>query len=85
MMGVPCEGHVLVHGDSISIVFSTAISESILKNELQTLAYYLIREGVARDEWRTYYVTTLTKVLPHGEKIRGFVKKMIHRIFRIFQ
>ena len=48
-----------------------------------------MREGVARDEWRTAYVNTneneadlLTKPLPNGEKRRKFVKKVLHHIFR---
>ena len=48
----------------------------------------MIREGVARDEWRTAYVNThdneadlLTKKLPSGPKRKGFVMRLIHNIF----
>ena len=47
-----------------------------------------MREGVARDEWRTAYVNMhenpadlLTKVLPMREKQRGFVRMLQHYIF----
>ena len=49
----------------------------------------MVREGAARDEWRTTYVNTndneadlLTKQLPSGDKRRGFVMNLIHHIFR---
>ena len=67
---------------------NTSIPESTLNKKLQSIAYHLIREGVARDIWRTVYVNTsenpadlLTKVLPMGEKRRGFVKMLQHHIF----
>ena len=49
-----------------------------------------MREGVARDEWRTSYVNThdniadlLTKQLPAGEKRKGFVRKILHHIYSV--
>ena len=66
------------------------ISGFALKKKSQTIAYHFVREGAARDEWRTSYVDThdnneadlLTKLLPSGEKIKGFVVKLLHHIFR---
>ena len=50
-----------------------------------------MREGVARDEWRTAHVNThhnpadlLTKVLPMSIKRRGFVRMLQHHIFGSF-
>ena len=61
----------------------------MLKKKSQSIAYHMIREGVAGDEWRTCYVNTnenmadlLTKELPSGEKRKGFVMNLIHHIFR---
>jgi hypothetical protein len=60
----------------------------MLKKKNQSIAYHYVREGVARDEWRTSYVNTyenesdlLTKLLPFGAKRIGFVKRMLHHIF----
>ena len=77
-----------ISGDNQSVLANTTIPESTLKKKLQSIAYHFIREGVARDEWRTSYVNTheneadlLTKVLPSGEKRRGFVRRLLHHIF----
>ena len=65
------------------------ISDLTLKKKSQSIAYHYVHEGVARDEWRTAYVNThdnesdlLTKLLPHGEKRMGFVRRLLHHIFR---
>jgi hypothetical protein len=88
MMGIPCEGPAYIYGDNQSVLANTTVPESTLKKKSSSLAYHLIREGVALDEWRTTYVNTndneadlLTKVLPFGEKRRGFVRKVLHHIY----
>ena len=88
MMGIPIHGPVYISGDNQSVLANTTIPESTLKKKSQSIAYHFIREGVARDEWRTSYVNTheneadlLTKVLPSGEKRRGFVRRLLHHIF----
>jgi len=59
-----------------------------LKKKSQSIAYHFVREGSARDEWRTAYVNThenpadlLTKPLPAGKKRSGFVRMILHHIF----
>ena len=59
-----------------------------LQKKTQSIASHFVREGVARDEWRTAYVSTnlnpadlLTKVLPSGEKRERFVKMLLHYVF----
>ena len=61
--------------------------DSTLGNNSQSIAYQLIREGVARDEWRTTDASTLknevylpTKALS-GEKREGFARAVLHHIF----
>ena len=89
MMGIPCEGPAYIHGDNQSVLASCGIPDSVLKKKSQSIAYHFVREGAARDEWRTSYVNThdneadlLTKLLPSGEKRKGFVAKLLHHIFR---
>ena len=89
MMGIPCEGPAYIHGDNQSVLANTSIPDSTLKKKSQSIAYHFVREGAARDEWRTAYVNThlneadlLTKLLPSGEKRRGFVRNLLHHIFR---
>ena len=88
-MGIPCVGSAYIHGDNQSVLASCGTPDSILKKKSQSIAYHVVREGAARDEWRTLYVNTndneadlLTKLLPSGEKQKGFVGKLLHHIFR---
>ncbi|CAJ1930015.1 unnamed protein product [Cylindrotheca closterium] len=89
MMGIPVEGPVFIYGDNQSALANTTIPESQLKKKSQSIAYHFIREGVARDEWKTAYVNThdnesdlFTKLLPSGPKREGFVRRFLHHIFR---
>ena len=74
MMGIPCEGPAYIEGDNQSVLANTSIPDSTLKKKNASIAYQFVREGVARDMWRTAYVNTheneadlLTKLLPSGE------------------
>ena len=89
MMGIPCEGPAYILGDNQSVLANTTNPDSTLKKKSQSIAYHLVREGAARDEWRTAYVNThdneadlMTKPLPAGEKRKGFVMNLLHHIFR---
>ena len=86
-MGIPCEGPTYVYGDNQSVLFNTTIPESTLKKKTQSIAYHFVREGAAKDEWRTAYVNThlnpsdlLTKPLPAGEKRWLFVGMILHHV-----
>ena len=88
MMGIPVEGPMYIYGDNQSVLANITIPDSTLKKKSQSIAYHYVREGVARDEWRTSYVSThdnkadlLTKQLPHGEKRKGFVCNLLHHSF----
>ena len=87
-MGIPCEGPACIFGDNKSALCDTSVPDSTLKKKSQSIAYHLIREGAARDEWRTAYVNThdneadlLTKCLPSGDKRKMCVRNIIHHIF----
>ena len=89
MMGIPVEGPAYVLGDNNSVLCNSSTLQSTLKKKSQSIAYHFVREGSACDEWRMAYVNThdnesdlLTKVLPAGEKRRGFVMNMLHHIYR---
>ena len=67
----------------------TTIPDLILKKKSQSIAYHFVWEGSAHDEWRTTYVNThdneadlLMKLLPSGAKRKGFVRRLLHHIFR---
>ena len=88
MMGIPVDGCCYIHADNKSVLANTTIPDSTLKKKSQSIAYHFVREGSARDEWRTAHVNTndneadlLTKVLPAGAKRRGFVRNLLHHVF----
>jgi hypothetical protein len=90
MMGIPVNGPAFIFGDNQSVLANTTNPDSTLKKKSQSIAYHFVREGSARGEWRTTYVSThlnesdlLTKVLPDGEKRRGFVRNLLHHIFSV--
>jgi hypothetical protein len=89
MIGIPVVGPCFVKGDHQSVLANTTLPSSTLKKKSQSIAFHFVREGVARDEWRTSYVSThenesdlLTKVLPAGEKRRSHVRSLLHHIYR---
>ena len=88
MMDIPVVGPVYIHGDNQSVLVNITIPDSILKKKSQSICYYFVREGVARDEWRTVYINTnnnpadlLTKPLPSGKKRKSFICKILYWIF----
>ena len=91
MMGIPVNGPSRIFGDNQSVLSNTTIPDSTLKKKSQSIAYHFVREGCTRGEWRTAYVNThdnesdlLTKVLPNGDKRRGFVRRLLHHIFSLW-
>lgn len=89
MMGIPVDGWCYIYGDNQLVLSNLSIPESVLKKKSQSIAYHYVREGAARDEWRTTYVNThfneadlLTKVMLSGEKPQNFVRNILHHVFR---
>ena len=87
MLGIPCEEPSFVYGDNKSVLANTSVPASTLKKKMNSLSYHFVREGCARDEWRTAYVNThenvadlLTKPLPSGEKRNKFVRQFLYWI-----
>ena len=57
-MGIPCENPAYIEADNQSILVITTFHDSTFKNNSQSIAYHMVREGAARIEWRTTYVNT---------------------------
>ena len=75
MMGIPVCGPAYVYGDNQAVLSNTTFPESKLGKKNHSIAYHVVREGVARTEWLTGYIKseynpsdTLTKTVPSGEK-----------------
>ena len=84
MFGIPVDEPAFVYGDNQSVLANTTNPTSQLKKKSNSIAYHFVREGSARDEWRTTYCLThdntsdmMTKPLPHGEKRSKFVGEML--------
>ena len=85
MMGIPVDEPSFMFGDNQSVLGNTAYPGSNIKYKSQSICFHFIREGWARDEWRTEYVKTyeniadlLTKYLPNGDKRWHFMNKILH-------
>ena len=58
MVWVPCEGPELIFGDNKPFLCSTCVLDSTLEKKSQIIVSHLVRDVVARDEWRTAHVST---------------------------
>ena len=88
MMGIPVELPTYVFGDNQSVLANTSHPHSVLKKKSNSIAYHFVREGVAKNEWRTTYLSThlnpsdmLTKSLPGGEKRARFTSYLLHYLY----
>ena len=84
MFGIQCQEPTFIYGDNQSVLANTTVPDSQLKKKSNSIAYHFVREGCARDEWRTTYVNThdnpadlMTKPLPSGEKRNKFVRMLL--------
>jgi hypothetical protein len=87
MFGITVDEPAFVFGDNQSILANTSAPASTLKKKSNAIAYYFVREGCARDDWRTAYINThenvmdlFTKPLPSGEKKTKFIRMILHHI-----
>ena len=87
MMGIPVESPAFIFGDNQSVLANTSMPSSTLKKKSNSIAFHFVREGCARDEWRTAYINThenvadlLTKPLSSGEKRDKFVRMVLLHI-----
>jgi hypothetical protein len=83
MMGITVNEPVFVFGDNQLVLANTTAPSSTLKKKSNAIAYHFVREGRARDEWRTMYINTndnladLTKPFA-GPKRSKFVGMLLH-------
>jgi len=68
------------------VLCNTTMPGSTMKKKSNAIAFHFVREGSARDEWRTAYVNThlnpadlMTKPLS-GEKRWQFVRMLLRHI-----
>ena len=80
-------GLTYIEGDNKSVLANTTIPDSKLRKKNQSICYHMVREGPAREFWRTGYVKSelneadlLTKQLPFENKRKRFVRNILHHI-----
>jgi hypothetical protein len=87
MMGIPVKDPAYIFGDNQSVLLNTSNPYSTLKKKSSSVAYHFVREGVAKDEWRTTYLNThynpaemFTKSLPGREKRTRFTSYTLYYV-----
>lgn len=55
MMGIRFYNPCYVYIDNQSVFYNTTLPESTLKKKSNSIAYHIVREGVATGEWLTGY------------------------------
>jgi hypothetical protein len=58
MFVIPVNVHTFIFGDNQSMLCNTSMLESTLRKKTQSIAYHVVCEGCAADEWRTSYLHT---------------------------
>ena len=76
-----------VFGHNQHVLSNSSKPHCVLKKKSASIAYYFVRDGVAKNEWRTTYLNThlnpaelCTKSLPGGEKRTRFTGYFLHRL-----
>jgi hypothetical protein len=89
MMGIKVDEPTFIFGYNKSVLYNTTSSDSTSKKKSNAIAYHFVREGVARDEWRTAYVglndnvaDMLTKPLSGPKRVK-FVQMMLQHIYPV--
>ena len=87
MMGIPCYFPTYAYGDNQSVLVNSSKSFSVLRKKSYSIAYHFVREGVAKDEWRTTYISTddnvvdlFPKPLWNLMKRMKFIGMILHHI-----
>ncbi len=70
MMGITVDEPAFVFGDNQSVLANTTAQSSTLKKKSNAIAYHFVREGCARDEWRTTYINTNDNVIYVEEEVQ---------------
>ena len=80
MMGIPINFPTYVLGINKYALCNSYKPHPSLKNKSSSIAFHFVREGTAKDEWRTAYINThlnpddiLTKSLAGKEKQSKFI------------
>ena len=89
MMVIPVRNPVFIYGDNQLVLWNTTIPGSTLKKKSSSIECHFLREGVARDEWRTLYIkkyvnpsNLMTKALPAEINRKQKVRAIMYDIYQ---
>jgi len=73
MFGIPVNEPAFIFGDNQSVLCNTTMPGSTIKKKSHSIAFHFVREGCARDEWRTAYINTtfVTEVTVGWSRTQG--------------
>ena len=90
MAGILVDLPSFVFEDNQFVLYNTTLPDLTLKKKVLIIAYHFVREGTAKEEWRTGYISThlnpaslLTKPLPGTTKGIDFVQMVLHHLFEL--
>ena len=87
-MGIAVDIQSFIFGYNQSVLSNTSLPHSKLKKKSSSIAYHFVREGAAKNEWKTTYLNTnlnpsdmLTKSSPGGNKRTHFTSFVLHYLY----
>ena len=87
-MGIPVNNPAFIYSDNQSVLWNMTDPDSTLKKKSSSVAYHFVREGVAKDKWRTGCVKTsenpsdvMTKVIVSAADRKRKVSMMLYDIY----
>ena len=88
MLGIPVLQPAFIYGNNEAVVKNSVIPELTLKKKSHSIAYYYVRQGVARNKWLIFHIQseyncsdTLTKTVPAGAKRKWLVSCYLYDIY----
>jgi hypothetical protein len=75
MLGVPLDGHAHIRVDNQSVVWNTAITESVLKKKCNYISYHYLREAIAAGTARVAYKPSQSNKMDMLTKIQSGVER----------
>mmetsp|Transcript_16796 Transcript_16796/g.16223 ORF Transcript_16796/g.16223 Transcript_16796/m.16223 type:complete len:157 (-) Transcript_16796:444-914(-) len=83
--GIHIDPPTYMFGDNQLVLANNSHPHSVLKKKSASIVYHFLREGVAKDEWRTTYLNShlnpsemMTKSLLGEEKLTLFISHCLH-------
>ena len=88
MVGILVNNTVFTYIYNQSVLWNTAVTDSIIKKKSSSVAYHFVWEGVARKEWISGCIKTsyncldlITKTVSSGQDRKRNIRLLMHDIY----